>query len=364
MSGSSSRLSLAPDRCDGCGRCVRACPQALVKIGSGYIYVDTSACSGCMLCADVCERGAISRRTVPTKPSAAAVLRPTDVPKVVVGSRAEAKALRTLAEQAQRDQAASAKASTKQAKQQSALQKRAELVSADGTATWTLTDAGIMLAVLVVGVVGKELAMGSRVVEAVPPGGQAGARAVVLGGFYALQLVALAYVSHRHGSTIATAFGLGRLGRSVRHRLGSAALVVVLLFATRLAALLWGVTSRAAGWNPPAMEELTAVFGAGGGGLALSALMVVLVGPFVEELVFRGVVLDAAGRRWGMWAAIVGSAGLFAAAHGTAWAVVPTFVLGVALGWLAWTRGSLWPAIALHSLYNGVVVAAAFWLAR
>ena len=335
-----------------------------MRIGSGYIYVDTSACTGCMLCADVCERGAISRRTVPAKPTAASVLKPTDVPKVVVGSRAEAKALRTLAEQAERDRAASSKASAKQAKQQTAIQKRTEMVAADGTATWTLSDAGVMVAVLVMGLVAKELALNSRVVEVMPRAGQTGARAVVLGGFYALQLAALTLLAHRHGSTLVEAFGLRRLGRSVSHRIGSAGLVVALLFATRLAALLWGVLSRAVGWNPPAKEELTAVFGAGGGGLALSVLMVVLVGPIVEELVFRGVVLDSAGRRWGMWSAILGSAALFSLAHVTAWAVVPTFVLGIALGWLAWTRGSLWPAIALHSLYNAVVVGAAFWLAR
>jgi membrane protease YdiL (CAAX protease family) len=36
-------------------------------------------------------------------------------------------------------------------------------------------------------------------------------------------------------------------------------------------------------------------------------------------------------------------------------------VLGVALGWLAWRQRSVWPAIALHSLYNAVAVAAAFY---
>ncbi len=148
------------------------------------------------------------------------------------------------------------------------------------------------------------------------------------------------------------------------HRLVSVGLVVGLLLATRVAALLWGVMSAAAGWGPPVRGEFTEVFGTGGGGLLLAVLMVVLAGPFVEELTFRGVVLGAAGPRWGMWPAIVVSAALFAFAHVTAWAVVPTFVLGIALGWLAWTRGSVWPAIALHTLYNGVVVGAVFWLVR
>ena len=39
-------------------------------------------------------------------------------------------------------------------------------------------------------------------------------------------------------------------------------------------------------------------------------------------------------------------------------------IVQVALGWLAWTRRSLWPAIGLHVLYNAVAVAAAFMLPR
>jgi len=357
-------LSLAPDLCDGCGRCVRACPQGLVKVGSGYIYVDTSACSGCMLCADVCERDAISRRVVPVRPTATRVLRPGDVPKVVVGSRAEAKALRKAAEQAERDRAAALKGSAKHAKALRASEERTALVANDDTAQWTLADAAVVLAVLAVGVVAKEAALASRVITVVPAAGQSGARAVVLGCFYAMQLVSLIFLSRRHGATLVGAFGLGRLGRSAAHRAWSAALVIGLLVATRLVGLMWGAATQAAGWHPPAKEQLTAVFGAGGGGLALAVIMVVVVGPVVEELLFRGVVLTSGGARWGMWPSILGSSALFALAHGTVWALAPTFALGVALGWLTWTRGSLWPAITLHALYNAVVVGAAFWLVR
>jgi len=341
---------------------VRSCPQGLVKVGSGYIYVDTSACSGCMLCADVCERGAIARRAVPVRPSSDRILKPGDVPKVVVGSRAEAKALRKAAEQSERDRAAALKDTARQAKVVRANEQRSELVANDGTARWTLGDAGIALAVMAVGVAGKEAMLASRIVAAVPSAGQAGARAVVLGLFYTAQCVALVFLSRRHGATLASAFGLGRLGRSAAHKAVSAGLVIGFLVATRLAGLLWGAGTQAAGWNPPAKEQLTAVFGAGGGGLVLAVLMVVVVGPIVEELVFRGVVLTAAGARWGMWPSVLGTSALFALAHGTLWAFAPTFMLGVALGWLAWTRGSLWPSIALHALYNGVVVGAAFWL--
>ena len=54
------------------------------------------------------------------------------------------------------------------------------------------------------------------------------------------------------------------------------------------------------------------------------------------------------------------SAVLFAVYHVNAWLFLPMLVFGLALGWLTWTRRSLWPAIAMHVLYNGLAVAAAF----
>jgi len=316
-----------------------------------------------MACADVCERGAIKRRTIPARPTASA-LKPGEVPKVVVGSRAEAKAVRKAAEDAEKTRASVAKATVKQAKHAATCDERATLVAGDGLAAWTLQDAGIMLAVLALSVLLKNAALESRAVEVMPASAQIGARALVLGAFYSAQTIALVALSRRHGATLVGAFGLGRLGRSWSHRFVSAGLVVALFALTRIAALLWGAITQALGWNPPVRAELTAVFGAGGVGLGLSVLLVAVLGPVVEEMAFRGVVQRAGATRWGMWPSIVAAAVAFSLAHGTAWVIVPTFVMGTAAGWLAWSRGSLWPAIALHVLYNASAVAAAFWVVR
>jgi membrane protease YdiL (CAAX protease family) len=282
---------------------------------------------------------------------------------VVVGSRAEAKALRKAAQDAEKQTAATQKQTVRRAKVVESSAAVAATAHADGTALWTPSDALTILGVLAVSLLAKQAVLGSSAVEVMPASGQVVARALVLGGFYSVQLAGLAFLASRHQMTIAQAFGLGRLGRSWSHRLASAALVVGLFVATRVAALMWSGLARLIGWTPPVRADLTSVFGAGGAGLALSVLMVVVMAPFVEELVFRGILLRALGQKWGMWPAVVGSAAVFALSHVTAWALVPTLVLGVALGWLAWTRESLWPSIALHALYNGVVVAAAFWLA-
>ena len=90
--------------------------------------------------------------------------------------------------------------------------------------------------------------------------------------------------------------------------------------------------------------------------------MLVFVGPFVEELVFRGALLRGLEAKLGAWPAIVIQALLFAAFHRSWWLLLPMTVLGIALGWLAHERRSLWPAIALHSLYNALSVAAVLWV--
>jgi len=315
-----------------------------------------------MGCADACATGAIARRTIPTRPTASAGLTRGDVATVVVGSRAEAKALRRAADASEKQKAAAQKSTQKRAQVQQTSAALDASAAADGTAAWTITDAVTILAVLAVSLVGKQAMLASSVVEVMPAAGQVVARAGLLGLFYSVLVAALAFLASRHGMTVGRAFGLGRLGRSWGHRVTSVLLTLALLVATRAAALAWVVFARAIEWTPPVRAELTAVFGAGGAGLALSILMVVVAAPLVEEMVFRGIMMHAFGRHWGMWPAVLGSSLVFALSHATAWALVPTLVLGVALGWLAWTRESLWPSIALHALYNSMVVAAAFWL--
>lgn len=90
--------------------------------------------------------------------------------------------------------------------------------------------------------------------------------------------------------------------------------------------------------------------------LVTGGLLATLVAPFGEEAFFRGFVFAGISGRYGrIWGAVV-SAGLFALAHLQPSTYIPVFALGLLLAWLYVRTSSLWPAIIVHSGYNGLVL--------
>lgn len=85
-------------------------------------------------------------------------------------------------------------------------------------------------------------------------------------------------------------------------------------------------------------------------------ILIAVIGPVAEELVFRGVAYPALRRRLGVGWGLAVSAALFSAAHADPIAFGPIFVLGCVLGWLYEQTGSLIPSMAVHVLHNGVML--------
>src|SRR5262249_35058710 len=84
--------------------------------------------------------------------------------------------------------------------------------------------------------------------------------------------------------------------------------------------------------------------------------IIVLLPAVCEELAFRGFILSALRRHFRPWTAILLSSFLFALYHMNVFQFVPTFLLGVVLGLLTSRSGSVFPAMLLHLLYNGLLV--------
>lgn len=83
---------------------------------------------------------------------------------------------------------------------------------------------------------------------------------------------------------------------------------------------------------------------------------VVVVAPIAEEVFFRGVAFGAWAREYGPRRALVMSAVLFAVIHASLSALVPIFVLGLALAAIYWRTRNLASSITLHATFNAISV--------
>ena len=85
---------------------------------------------------------------------------------------------------------------------------------------------------------------------------------------------------------------------------------------------------------------------------ALSVIALGIVTPVAEEIFFRGFLMRGLANRWGIPAAVVVSAIVFAGLHFQPGVILPVFVTGALLGSLYWYTGSIWPCIAVHAGQN------------
>jgi membrane protease YdiL (CAAX protease family) len=161
-------------------------------------------------------------------------------------------------------------------------------------------------------------------------------------------VAAAVYCAHIGGRAVyAWQFGLRPPPRGWRKAIVA---IVVLLASYGLFSLAWGAITN------PGREKVLNNLGAGG----LSALLICVVAPMSEELLFRGYIFTAL-RNWrGTLVAASITAVLFGAVHaGSAPALdlVPLAGLGFGLCLLYRRTGSLYPCMASHSLNNSVAFA-------
>ena len=92
------------------------------------------------------------------------------------------------------------------------------------------------------------------------------------------------------------------------------------------------------------------------GSIVATIFLVGIIGPMAEEIFFRGFVLPGLMKKFGIiWALVISSA-VFGLFHIDLGAIVPTFALGLALGWVYIKTGSIWPAMFAHGMHNTVAV--------
>ena len=105
-------------------------------------------------------------------------------------------------------------------------------------------------------------------------------------------------------------------------------------------------------WIPNIMEQSFNILQSGWGGI----LAIAIVGPVLEELLFRGAITHALLQQYNPTKAILISALLFGVFHINPAQILPAFLIGILLAWTYYKTGSLIPCILMHVLNNSLSV--------
>jgi membrane protease YdiL (CAAX protease family) len=89
-------------------------------------------------------------------------------------------------------------------------------------------------------------------------------------------------------------------------------------------------------------------------------VLVAVVGPVLEELVFRGIITRRLLALYRPWTALLLSAAIFAVIHINPAQMPAAFAIGLLFAWLYYRSHSLLPGILMHILNNSLAV----WLQR
>lgn len=91
-------------------------------------------------------------------------------------------------------------------------------------------------------------------------------------------------------------------------------------------------------------------------------LKVAVIAPIVEELIFRGMILNGFRRNYNGFVAVTMSALLFSLFHLNPWQMPATFVLGLLVGWMILRTNNIFVAIIGHAMNNAwVLLTVTYW---
>ncbi len=168
----------------------------------------------------------------------------------------------------------------------------------------------------------------------------------ILGAFFAIGLLAVVVA-------------VAPLGRAALPALGLRPAPWKFLVFGPLATLALSVAVSQLGIEPQGMKQVIELVPKQ---IAPSLLLLAVLAPIVEELVFRGLIYGWVAGRWSTMAALIVSSLAFAAAHFEPAHIVLVLPLGLLFGWMRRRTDSLLPSLVAHVLNNGFALLAAVYL--
>lgn len=179
--------------------------------------------------------------------------------------------------------------------------------------------------------------------------------------FHGVGLVLVDVFVRQHGTTWREAFGFGapRSGRAV------ALAMIVGIVMLPIAWSLMELSARVLGLFQVPVEQQQAVKVLQSAKSSMDFLYhgiaAILIAPFVEELVFRGILYPAIKQAGHRKLALWGTSMFFALTHGNLMIFVPLTVLAIILTFLYETTNNLLAPIVTHSFFNAANFGFLLW---
>ena len=102
----------------------------------------------------------------------------------------------------------------------------------------------------------------------------------------------------------------------------------------------------------PVPDSLKKVFQEMSAPNVFAFITAVVAAPLLEEILFRGIILNGLLKNYSPKTAILVSAALFSLVHLNPWQAIPAFLGGALMGWLYYKTNSIIPGMILHFSNN------------
>lgn len=111
-------------------------------------------------------------------------------------------------------------------------------------------------------------------------------------------------------------------------------------------------------------ENIFNIFGTDMVGIITAGIVVILVAPAIEEIIFRGFLLSTLVNKVGIWAGSILTALIFAGIHMPWQSIIPIFILALILNRIYIKTHSIWATITFHIINNGIAFAFSLLIAN
>ncbi|MBU1446472.1 CPBP family intramembrane metalloprotease [Patescibacteria group bacterium] len=111
-----------------------------------------------------------------------------------------------------------------------------------------------------------------------------------------------------------------------------------------------------------AQKSIFDIFGNDPFGFSVAILIAIIIAPFVEEIFFRGFILQVLGKTMGVFWGSVITALIFAAVHFEFQSIMPLLILSFILNTLYLKTNSIWTGIVFHIFNNCITLTVLFLL--